>query len=107
MASFESNSDIVGMTAYAPLFSKIGSTQWVPDLIWFTNTESYGTPSYHVQQLFGANRPDVLLPTEVKATARLPAPAGRIGLQNPRNRESPFGNGTGNGDRFRLRQENQ
>jgi alpha-L-arabinofuranosidase len=81
MTGFERNSDIVGMTAYAPLFSKIGSTQWVPDLIWFSNTESYGTPSYHVQQLFGAHRPDVLLPTESTKESRLLPPAGRIGLQ--------------------------
>jgi alpha-L-arabinofuranosidase len=81
MTGFERNSDIVGMTAYAPLFSKIGSTQWVPDLIWFTNGKSYGTPSYHVQKLFGANRPSVLLPTEsYVADVALPA-AGGIGLQ--------------------------
>ena len=81
MTGFERNSDIVGMTAYAPLFSKIGSTQWVPDMIWFTNTQSYGTPSYHVQQLFGTNRPDVLLPTETTAISKPLPPAGRIGLQ--------------------------
>ena len=81
MTGFERNSDIVGMTAYAPLFSKIGSTQWVPDLIWFTNTRSYGTPSYHVQKLFGVHRPDVLLPTEVRVDSVALPPAGGIGLQ--------------------------
>lgn len=81
MTGFERNSDIVGMTAYAPLFNKIGSTQWTPDLIWFTNTRSYGTPSYHVQKLFGANRPDVMLPTEATTTSKTLPPAGRIGLQ--------------------------
>lgn len=81
MTGFERNSDIVGMTAYAPLFSKIGSTQWVPDLIWFTNTGSFGTPSYHVQKLFGNHRPGMLLPTEATtADAPLP-PTGGIGLQ--------------------------
>jgi len=81
MTGFERNSDIVGMTAYAPLFNKIGNTQWTPDLIWFTNTESYGTPSYHVQQLFGTHRPDILLPAEVRSREKSLAPAGRIGLQ--------------------------
>jgi alpha-L-arabinofuranosidase len=81
MTGFERNSDIVGMTAYAPLFNKIGSTQWVPDLIWFTNTRSYGTPSYHVQKLFGNHRPDVLLPTEANVVSKPMPPAGRIGLQ--------------------------
>jgi alpha-L-arabinofuranosidase len=81
MTGFERNSDIVGMTAYAPLFNKIGNSQWTPDLIWFTNTRSYGTPSYHVQKLFGTNRPDVLLPIETTATSKPLSPAGRIGLQ--------------------------
>ena len=81
MTGFERNSDIVGMTAYAPLFSKIGSTQWVPDLIWFTNDKSYGTPSYHVQKLFGVNRPSVLLPTEVQVADAVLPPAGGIGVQ--------------------------
>lgn len=81
MTGFERNSDIVGMTAYAPLFNKIGSTQWTPDLIWFTNTQAFGTPSYHVQKLFGIHRPDVLLPTELEANAKAQPSAGAIGLQ--------------------------
>lgn len=81
MTGFERNSDVVGMTAYAPLFSKIGSTQWTPDLIWFTNTRSYGTPSYHVQRLFGNHRPDRILPTEVRSASKTPVPSGSIGLQ--------------------------
>jgi alpha-L-arabinofuranosidase len=82
MTGFERNSDIVGMTAYAPLFNKIGNTQWTPDLIWFDNTRSFGTPSYHVQKLFMRNRPDVHLPLTARAVEppTLP-PAGRIGLQ--------------------------
>ena len=81
MTGFERNSDIVGMTAYAPLFSKIGSTQWVPDLIWFDNTRAFGTPSYYVQKLFMRHLPDVILPTTAKVEAQTMAPAGRIGLQ--------------------------
>lgn len=81
MTGFERNSDIVGMTAYAPLFSKIGSTQWVPDLIWFTNSKSYGTPSYHVQKLFGTHRPDVVLPTEASVQTTSLPPVGGIGVQ--------------------------
>ncbi len=80
MTGFERNSDIVGMTAYAPLFNKVGNTQWTPDLIWFDNTRSFGTPSYHVQKLFMRNLPDVHLPVTAEvAVATLP-PAGRIGL---------------------------
>lgn len=80
MTGFERNSDVVGMTSYAPLFNKVGSTQWAPDLIWFDNTRSFGTPSYHVQALFARHRPDRLLPATVEAgTTSLP-PTGRIGL---------------------------
>lgn len=85
MTGFERNSDIVGMTAYAPLFCKIGGSQWTPDLIWFTNTRSYGTPSYHVQKLFSTNRPDQLLPIEVKRAPVTPSASGAIGLQTWRS----------------------
>jgi alpha-N-arabinofuranosidase len=35
-------------------------------LIWFDNTRVFGTPSYYVQLMYSQNRPDVLLPIEVK-----------------------------------------
>ena len=81
MTGFERNSDIVGMTAYAPLFNKVGSTQWAPDLIWFDNTRAYGTPSYHVQKLFMRHLPDVILPISARTEPKAMAPTGRIGLQ--------------------------
>jgi alpha-L-arabinofuranosidase len=68
MTGLERNSDIVTLASYAPLFAKIGSTQWYPDLIWFDNTKVYGSPSYYVQKLFSLNRGDVVLPTELSAT---------------------------------------
>lgn len=58
MTSIERNGDIVEISSYAPLFAKDGKTQWVPDMIWFNNRESYGTPDYYVQQLFSVNRTD-------------------------------------------------
>ena len=63
------NSDIVTMSAYAPLFAKVGASQWAPDLIWFDNSRVFGTPSYHVQALFSLNRPDSHLPTKVDGPA--------------------------------------
>ena len=60
------NSDLVVMTSYAPLLARADAYQWAPDLIWFDNTRVYGTPSYHVQRLFGQHRPDVLLPVKVE-----------------------------------------
>ncbi|MFA7052788.1 MAG: alpha-L-arabinofuranosidase C-terminal domain-containing protein [Kiritimatiellia bacterium] len=80
MTGFERNSDVVRMAAYAPLFNKIGRTQWNIDLIWFDNTRAFGTPSYHVQKLFMNNLPDVLLPVEVSDNLAPLPPAGTIGL---------------------------
>ena len=53
------------MACYAPLLAREGFTQWRPDLIWFDSTRAYGTPSYHVQKLFGRNRPDEVLPVRI------------------------------------------
>ena len=80
MTGFERNSDVVVMAAYAPLFNKIGSTQWNVDLIWFDNVSAFGTPSYYVQKLFMTHLPDVLLPVEVSANEAPLPPAGTIGL---------------------------
>lgn len=75
------NANVVTMTSYAPLFAREGNVQWAPDLIWFNNTKSYGTPSYHVQAMYGQNVPDVSLPTQVDASM-LPPPEfrGRVGI---------------------------
>ena len=75
------NADVVTMAAYAPLFAKVGHVQWRPDLIWFDNTRSYGSPSYYVQAMYGNNRPDIGLPVKVDAPLlRGPTFAGRIGV---------------------------
>ena len=81
MTGFERNSDVVRMAAYAPLFNKIGSTQWNVDLIWFDNEKAFGTPSYYVQKLFMNHLPDVLLPVEAGANETPLPPAGTVGLQ--------------------------
>jgi alpha-L-arabinofuranosidase len=80
MTGFERNSDVVRMAAYAPLFNKIGSTQWNVDLIWFDNERAFGTPSYYAQKLFMNNLPDVLLPVETSANDAPLPPTGTIGL---------------------------
>ena len=81
MTGLVRNADVVLMSSYAPLFAKMGSVQWQPDLIWFDNTRSYGSPSYHVQSLFGRHRGDVVLPTQLQVSPRPAAsPAGRIGV---------------------------
>lgn len=81
MTGFERNSDVVRMSAYAPLFNKTGvKTQWDIDLIWFDNMRAFGTPSYYVQKLFMNNLPDVLLPLELPSTSTPLPPLGSIGL---------------------------
>jgi alpha-L-arabinofuranosidase len=81
------NADVVTMAAYAPLFAKFGHVQWRPDLIWFDNTRVLLTPNYHVQVMYGANTPDVVLPVEIQAPRIEPAPlTGRIGVGTWRTR---------------------
>ena len=62
MTAIERNGDVVELASYAPLFAKKGSTQWTPDMIWFTNSKSYATPDYYVQQLFMTHRSDFTVP---------------------------------------------
>jgi len=50
------NADLVQMCSYAPLFAHVDGWQWTPDLIWFDNLSSYGTPNYYVQELYANNR---------------------------------------------------
>jgi alpha-N-arabinofuranosidase len=66
MTGLVRNSDLVVMSSYAPLLARADAYQWAPDLIWFDNTRVFGTPSYYVQRMYSRNRPDVLLPVEVK-----------------------------------------
>lgn len=52
LTGVERNADVVYLSSYAPLFARLGYVQWAPDLIWFDDKESYGTPSFYVQKLF-------------------------------------------------------
>lgn len=56
MTGLERNADIVQMASYAPLFAHVEAWQWRPDLIWFDNLRTVGTPNYHVQKLFANNK---------------------------------------------------
>jgi len=52
MTGLERNADIVNMASYAPLLAHVDAWQWRPDLIWFDNLTTIGTPDYYVQKLF-------------------------------------------------------
>lgn len=66
LTGIERNAEVVTLSSYAPLFGHEEAWQWRPNLIWFDSLRSYGTPNYYVQQLFGVNRGDRALPTEIK-----------------------------------------
>ncbi len=67
MTGMERNSDVVAMSSYAPLFANVNYKKWNPDLINFDSARVFGTPSYHVQQMFATNKGDVVLPVEIQA----------------------------------------
>ncbi len=58
MTGLEKNADVVKMASYAPLFAKLGSTQWTPDMIWFDTDTVYGSADYYVQKLYSNNSGD-------------------------------------------------
>jgi alpha-L-arabinofuranosidase len=83
MTGMERNSDIVQLASYAPLFANVNGIQWHPDLIYYDSSRGvFGTPSYYVQELFGQNRGDAVLPTSLTFTSTVtnPPPLGAIGL---------------------------
>jgi alpha-L-arabinofuranosidase len=52
MTGMERNGDVVRLASYAPLFNRIGHSQWTPDMIWFDADKVVLTPSYYVQKMF-------------------------------------------------------
>ncbi|TDN39342.1 alpha-L-arabinofuranosidase [Hymenobacter sp. UV11] len=70
MTGLERNADVVGMASYAPLFANVDAWQWTPDMIWFDNLNSYGSPSYYVQKLYALNKGTRVLPVTMPAGAK-------------------------------------
>ncbi|KAL2867342.1 alpha-L-arabinofuranosidase A [Aspergillus lucknowensis] len=69
MIGLERNSDVVKMTAYAPLLQHFGFTQWSPTLIGFDSSPGSLTlsTSYYVQRMFSTNRGDTVHPVNTTA----------------------------------------
>ncbi len=65
MTGLERNADVVAMASYAPLFAHVDAFQWKPDLIWFDNLRSAGTPSYYVQKLFSLFKGSYVVPVSL------------------------------------------
>jgi alpha-L-arabinofuranosidase len=81
MTGLERNADIVAMASYAPLFANLNNKDWNPDLIYFNNSQVYGTPSYYAQQMFSANRGDLVLPLAISFPGNVTNnPHGAVGL---------------------------
>jgi alpha-N-arabinofuranosidase len=70
MTGLQRNADVVRMASYAPLFAHVDAWQWTPDLIWFDNLRSYGTPNYYVQKLFSLNKGTTILPVLMNGSAK-------------------------------------
>ena len=92
VTGLERNADIVRLSSYAPLLGHVDAWQWTPNMIWFDNLRSYGTPNYYVQKLFSTNRGTALLPVlldgspkngrdDLYASASLDAKAGEVILK--------------------------
>jgi alpha-L-arabinofuranosidase len=62
MTGLERNAGVVSMASYAPLFAHVDAWQWAPDLIWFDNLRSYGTPNYYVQKQYSTNKGTQVVP---------------------------------------------
>jgi alpha-N-arabinofuranosidase len=85
MTGLERNADVVQMASYAPLFAHVDGWQWTPDLIWFDNLRSYGTPDYYVQKLYSTNKGSVVVPlvfggkaSKDKPPADMPIPGAAL-----------------------------
>ena len=61
LTGVEKNGDVVKLASYAPLFNRIGHSQWQPDMIWFDDQKVYLSPSYYVQKLFSVYAGDAAL----------------------------------------------
>jgi alpha-L-arabinofuranosidase len=100
VTGLERNADVVQMSSYAPLFGHVDAWQWTPNMIWFDNLRSYGTPNYYVQKLFSVNRGTNILPVvvdgsmkngqgELFTSASLDAQAGEVVLKVVNTSQSP------------------
>lgn len=55
LTGLERNADIVVISSYAPLFSRVGGEQWKHNMINFNSLYTLKTLNYHVQQMYSNN----------------------------------------------------
>ncbi|QFU90489.1 alpha-L-arabinofuranosidase C-terminal domain-containing protein [Amycolatopsis sp. YIM 10] len=81
MTGLERNADVVRLASYAPLLADRDNNQWRPDMIWFTNSASWGSTSYETQKLFMTNVGDRVVPSTSTPTPIVNGPiTGAVGL---------------------------
>ena len=77
----ERNSDVIKMVSYAPLLAHVKGRSGWHGMIYFDSQRSFGTVSYYLWKLFGLNRPDATVKTEVEVSiSKPPAISGAIGV---------------------------
>jgi alpha-L-arabinofuranosidase len=81
LMGLERNADVVKMVSYAPLLANVsGRTDW-HGMIYYDSRRTFGTVSYYLWKLFGENRPDYTVQTEVTVHPdKAPAITGGIGV---------------------------
>lgn len=83
-AGAENGQEIVKRLAYAPV---LGNTKYKMDrypAIFFDGEQIALSPSYHLLQMFGSNRGDEVLKTEVRTYQKPQVTFGRAGYRNVR-----------------------
>jgi alpha-L-arabinofuranosidase/regulation of enolase protein 1 (concanavalin A-like superfamily) len=73
MTALERNADVVRLASYAPLLANESNVQWSPDAIWFDNDESWESPNWKVQKMFGNNVGDQVVPSTFDGAVNQPA----------------------------------
>ncbi len=77
----ERNADVVRMVSYAPLLAHVSGRSGWHGMIYHDSSRVCGTVSYHLWKLFGLNRPDFTVQTDVEfGPAKRPSIAGAIGV---------------------------
>ncbi|MBN1780356.1 hypothetical protein JW948_04465 [bacterium] len=76
LTGLERNADIVIMSCYAPLFTRVnpGGSQWSTDLIGYDTMTSFGSPSYYVQKMFFNAKGDRVIPVDRIVPQTIPDP---------------------------------
>lgn len=90
MTCMERNSDILIMASYAPMFVNVnkGGMQWESDLIGYNALNSYGSPSYYAQSMFGNYLGDKVVPVAGENIPKFELPQSKEEKQRGMNPSS-------------------